>query len=190
MSLIIPYAGGEVVVTAEAFDLPRYRADSADNIVGPGEELYLEDEGYAPSSRHRVTVRKDETPLASLVLLAGGGASGVHAHSAVVRGEECYVAVGPFICALTLPALKVLWFTRADEATCFGVYDAPGYASLISHGEIGITRLSYAGEVIWSAAGADIFSEGFELFEHHVEAVDFNGVRYRFGLKTGKFCAR
>ena len=127
-----------------------------------------------------------ETVLASRVLLAVGGGSGVHAHSAFVRGDTCFVAVGPFVCALELPTLRLLWHTRADTATCFGVYDAPSYASIISHGEFEIVRLSYSGQLLWSASGRDIFSEGFEIHEHHAEAIDFAGTRYTFELETGR----
>src|SRR6185369_14686036 len=97
VSLIIPYRGGEVVVTAESPEIPRYNARSTDNLCGPGEELYLGDSSYRPSSRHRVVMRQGTTALASRVLLAGGGGSGVHAHSAYVRGDTCFLAVGPFV---------------------------------------------------------------------------------------------
>ena len=40
--------------------------------------------------------------------------------------------------------------------------------------------------VAWSAGGRDIFTEGFELHEHHAEAIDFYGARYRFELETGR----
>lgn len=186
MHLTIPYKDHEVVITAESPDIPRYDSHSADNACAPGEEYFFGDEDYRPSSRHRVVVRQRDIPLASRVLLAVGGSSGVHAHSSFIRGDTCFVAVGPFVCALELPALRLLWHTRADAATCFGVYEAPGYESIISYGELEIARLSYSGQLLWSASGRDIFSEGFELHEHHAEAVDFDGTRYRFELETGQ----
>jgi hypothetical protein len=120
------------------------------------------------------------------VLLTGRGASNVHAHSAFVKDGTCFVAVGPFVCGLGLPSLRLLWQTRADTATCFGIYDAPDYASIISHGELEIARLSYAGELLWTASGRDVFSERFRLHQHHAEAIDFYGTRYRFELGTGQ----
>jgi hypothetical protein len=184
--LTIPYKDHEIVITAESPDIPRYDAGSADNACAPEEEYFFGDDGYRPSSRHRITVRQGDAVLASRVLLAGGGGSGVHAHSAFVHIDTCFVAVGPFVCALELPTLRLLWHTRTDAATCFGVYDAPGYASIISHGELEIARLSYSGQLLWSGGGRDIFSEGFELHEHHAEAIDFDGTRYRFELETGQ----
>ena len=185
MHLTIPHKDHEVVITKESLDIPRFNARSADNVCKPEEECFLDDDGYRPSSRHRISVRFDDDVFATRVLLAGGGATGVHEHSALVRDDTCFVAVGPFVCALELPALRLLWHTRADSATCFGIYDAPGYASIISHGELEIARLSYSGQLLWSAGGRDIFTEGFELHEHHVEAIDFNGAHYRFKLETG-----
>jgi len=186
MPLIIPQKDHDVVLTEESSDTPRYDARSADNACAPEQEYLLGDDGCRPSSRHRIVIRRGDTVLASRVLLAGGGGSGVHEHSALVRADTCYVAVGPFVCALELPTLRLLWHTQADTATCFGVYDAPGYASLISHGELEIARLSYSGQLLWSESGKDIFSEGFTLREHHAEAVDFDGTRYRFELETGR----
>ena len=185
MHLIIPHKDREIVLTAESPDTPRYDVRSADNACAPEEEYFFGDDGYRPSSRHRIAVRRGDAVLASRVLLAEGGGSGVHEHSAFVRDDTCFVAVGPFVCALELPTLRLLWHTRTDTATCFGVYDAPGYASIISHGELEIARLSYSGHMLWSESGRDIFSEGFELHEHHAEAIDFDGTHYRFELETG-----
>jgi hypothetical protein len=184
--LTIPHKDHEIVITAESPDTPRYDAASADNACAPEQEHFFGDEGYRPSSRHWIVVRHGDVVLASHVLLAGGGSSGVHEHSAFVREDTCFVAVGPFVCALELPTLRVLWHTRADTATCFGVYDAPEYGSIISHGELEIARLSYSGQLLWSGCGRDIFSEGFELHEHHAEAIDFEGTRHRFDLETGR----
>ena len=186
MQLTIAYKRHEIVVSAESPDIPRYDARSADNVCTPEQEYFIEDDGYRPSSRHRVSIRRGADVVASRVFLAGGGASGVHAHSAFVRDDVCFIAVGPFVCALELPTLRLLWHARADTATCFGVYDAPAYASIISHGELEIARLSYSGQVLWSASGRDIFSEGFELHGQHAEAIDFDGTRYRFELETGQ----
>jgi len=176
---------GEIVIADESPDTPRFDPRSADNACGPVDESFFGDREYRASSRHRIVVTRGDSVLASRILLATGGATGVHDHSALLLDNRCIVAVGPFICSLALPSLQVHWHTRTDQATCFGVYDSPGYASIISHGELEIARLTYSGRVLWSAGGADIFSEGFELHEHYAEAVDFYGTRYRFELETG-----
>jgi len=186
VQLILPHDKHEIAITAESPEMPRYDARSADNACPPEPEYVFADDGCRASSRHRIVVKRDGQVLTSCVLLAGGGASTVHPHSAFVRSDTCFVAVGPYVCALELPSLRLLWHSRADTATCFGVYDAPRYASIISHGELEIARLSYSGQLLWSASGRDIFSEGFELHEHHAEAIDFHGTRYRFEIETGQ----
>lgn len=186
MHLIIPHLDHEVIVTAESPDLLRFDPPSAGHACTSEAEYFFGDDSCCPSSRHRISVRHGGTILASCVLLSTGGGSGVHAQSAFVRGDTCFVAVGPFVCALELPTLRLLWQTRTDTATCFGIYDAPGYASIISHGELEIARLDYSGRLLWSESGRDVFSEGFELHEHYAEAIDFDGTRYRFDLETGR----
>jgi hypothetical protein len=42
-----------------------------------------------------------------------------------------------------------------------------------------------AGEVVWSAAGKDVFSEGFRLTAEYVEAIDFYQEVYHFDIATG-----
>ena len=187
MQLTISLAEYEIFVTAESPDIPRYEVRSADNVCSLNEEFFLGDASYRPSSCHRVEIRHGKTVIACRVILANGGAGGVNSHSALVHDECCFVAVGPYVCALSLPSLKLIWYTKADPATCFGVYDAPAFQSIVSHGELEMARLNYSGKVLWTASGRDIFSEGFELYERHAEAVDFYGARYRFDIETGRY---
>ena len=142
--------------------------------------------GYRPSSVHGLTCREPDGSEHSCILLAGGGASGVHEHSAVVFNGRCFVAVGDNICSLSLPTLDLRWVTKVDSATCFGVYYSPEYGCLLSHGELEIARVSLAGEVVWSAAGMDIFTEGFWIVGDYVEAIDFYHQVYRIEIGTGR----
>jgi len=74
---------------------------------------------------------------------------------------------------------------QVDSATCFGVYYQGHHHALISHGELEIARISEDGQLLWSASGADVFSEGFSLLPHFIEVVDFNGQTYRFQYEHG-----
>jgi len=47
-------------------------------------------------------------------------------------------------------------------------------------------RLTPQGDVIWSASGADVFSEGFSLLSDCIEVVDFNRTTYRLDYTTGE----
>jgi hypothetical protein len=186
VSLSIPYKDCQIVVIAESVFIPAYDPNSADNTGSPGEECRLDSGPF--SSRHRVVIKNGADILVTKVFLAGGGASGVHAHSAFVRENICFLAVGHFVCALQLPTLQLIWATLSDSATCFGVYDAPAFGSIISHGELEIARLTYAGKLVWSAAGRDIFTGPFVLHADHVEATDWDGSHYQIDLETG--CSR
>jgi hypothetical protein len=164
---------------------PTYTAGSADN-ARDYEREYDFARGNRPSSVHGLICREPDGGEHSCVLLAGGGADGVHEHSAVIADGRCFVAVGHVICSLSLPALDLGWVTKVDEVTCFGVYYSPEYDSLLSHGELEVARVSLAGEVVWSAGGRDIFTEGFRVVGDYVEAIDFAGRVYRFEIGTGR----
>jgi hypothetical protein len=175
-----------VLVIEESPALPRFDPRSADNACAREREYFPEDEGYRPNSRHRVSVMRDQTVVETCILFGGRGATGVHGHSAFVREDTCHVAVGAFVCALKLPGLELAWAKQADFVTCFGIYDAPAFGGVISHGELEIARLSYEGQIVWSAKGEDIFTGQFTMGEEDAEVVDFNGMRYRVQLASGQ----
>lgn len=150
---------------------------------------HLEGEMYRASSWHRVTVLDGEEAIRVCLLLGGGGASGIHDHSGVCVGDKCYVAVGDSICALFVPSLDLIWHTRADSATCFGVYYLPEFNCLISHGELEITRLDLEGRIVWQTSGRDIFSDGVAFQGCLVEATDFNKTTYCIAIETGQIVA-
>ena len=107
-------------------------------------------------------------------------------HSAVVLNRSCFVGVGDMLCSLSLPSLDLSWATKVDSATCFGVYYSPQHDCLLSHGELEVARVSLTGEIVWSAGGKDIFSEGFQIVGDYIEAIDFNHEVYRVDIATGR----
>lgn len=176
------FHGGPFVLTL--LDDPTYSPGSADNLRAYGRE-YSFSEKYQPNSKYGVSCQRRDESTHSCILLAAAGATRVNSKSAVIVGEHCFVAIGDTICSLTLPDLEMLWAKKVDTATCFGVYHLPNHNCLISHGELEIARLSLNGDVVWSAGGKDIFSEGFRLSGEYVEAVDFYHEVYRFDISTG-----
>lgn len=172
-------------LTLALFNEPTYTTGSADN-VRSYEREYNFARGYRPSSVHGLICREPDGSEHSCVLLAGGGASGVHEHSAIAVNGRSFVAIGDMLCSLSPPTLEMEWATKVDWATCFGVYYSPEYDCLLSHGELEIARVSLAGEVIWSAGGMDIFTEGFRVVGDYVEAIDFYHQLYRFEIGTGR----
>jgi hypothetical protein len=167
---------------------PAHAVDSAENVYSYQHVYHLDDARveYAVTSRHAVRVLDGDELLASCILLAGGGATGIHEHSAIIHDESCVIAVGPFMASLELPSLKLNWATQTDDATCFGVYDSPSNGCLFSHGELLIARVTYDGTIFWQSGGSDIFSNGFQLDETVVRVVDFNDRQYVLDAETGR----
>jgi hypothetical protein len=168
-------------------DDPTYAHGSVDNVQQYDREYCFVKE-YRPVSKYGVVCREAEGATHSCILLAAGGASRVHEHSAIVLNRSCLVGVGDMLCCLSLPSLDLRWATKVDTATCFGVYYSPEHDCLLSHGELEVARVSLSGEIVWSASGKDIFSEGFQIVGDYVEAIDFNHEVYRIDITTGQ-CA-
>ncbi|WP_146854567.1 hypothetical protein [Brevifollis gellanilyticus] len=161
-----------------------YNPKSADN--ARRYERFYEFGEHRPSSCHGIRVHEGDRELANAILMADGGASGVHERSAVIAGHSIFVAVGSYVTRLSLPALDLIFVTQADTVTCFGVYSLPGSTDILSHGELEIARLDDAGRILWSSSGGDIFSGDFTLGPKTVRVVDFEGTVYFFDLVTGR----
>src|SRR4051794_24440645 len=97
-----------------------YTPGSADNVRSYAREYDFTGAAYRPSSRHGLVLREGGIVRRSCILLAGGGASGVHEHSVAVVDDTCFVAVGDTLCSLALPSFDLLWQQQVDHATCFG----------------------------------------------------------------------
>lgn len=169
----------------DLIDEPTYTPGWADPVRSYAREYDFTDAAYRRSSGHGLVLREDGVVRQSCILLAGGGASGVHEHSIAIVDKTCFLAVGDTLCSLALPSLELRWHRQVDHATCFGVYFSASHYCLIPHGELEIARVSLSGEVVWSSSGADIFSEGIKVFPDYVEAVDFNQNVYRFSISKG-----
>lgn len=161
----------------------RYDPCSADNIRAYDRVHRLDG---PQSSVHGLKVYQDNVLVSNAVLLAGGGASGVHEHSAIATPEVIYLAVGDHVASLSLPMMNLVWATKVDSATCFGVHAIPESSDIISHGELEIARLSAEGRIMWSSSGRDIFSGEIKVLPDVVQAVDFEERTYLFDLLNGK----
>ncbi len=166
---------------------PSFTFGSIDNPHSYDHAYRLDDEPYTPTSLHTVMVAQDdEKPVASCILGASGGASGVHEHSGIIHADSLLLAVGPFVASLRLPTLTLNWKLKTDWATCFGVYHSPEHRCYISHGETDVAAVSYDGAIIWTNSGADIFTNGFSVSPNHITAIDWNQDEYVWDIATGK----
>ncbi|RYD24454.1 MAG: hypothetical protein EOP88_00160 [Verrucomicrobiaceae bacterium] len=157
-----------------------YSFGSADNRCRYPVEVNLS-EGFRPSSVLGLLV--DDVPT---IVVGSGGTGGGHDDSLLRLGAVIYFVVGRHVCRFSLGMDRLDWTLATDEYACFGIHHCQVHDCLISHGELAICRFSPDGEILWSAGGADIFSEGFALHDDFIEAVDFNGRRYRFDHATGR----
>jgi hypothetical protein len=185
--------GAETVVRTrgdleiEVVDEPTYTFGSVDNVRRyQREELLCRRDVVV--SRHGVSCMRGGQVIASVVIGAAGGATGVHAHSVAFVEDACLVAVGPQIACLDLPFLGRRWVREVDEATCFGIHVAPD-GSVVSHGELQIARLTVAGDILWRASGRDIFTGEMSVSAGLVRVEDFDGYAYAFDLQTGRAVA-
>ena len=161
-----------------------YTLGSADNLNTYDHEYRLGPDSYI-SSQISIRTSNAEGVIASSILIASGGGTGVHENSALVLDSNCYMAIGPFIVCLALPNLELIWSTEVDQATCFGVHYSATHNALISHGELDIARLSMDGEIVWKSGGADIFTGDLFLKDNHIEVTDFKNRRYLLDMDSG-----
>jgi hypothetical protein len=180
LTQILSFHVGDFEVTV-ANDVA-FKQNSADNKVFYEKEYLF---GEHSTSKHSVTVNFQGKKVSSCVLIASGGPSAVHENSALIHSRSCIVAIGRYICSLSVPSLMLEWQTQIDDATCFGVYKSPKQESFISHGELKVACLSYSGEILWETSGKDIFTGDFIVSENHIQAVDFNGERYLINVEDG-----
>ena len=160
---------------------PAYGFDSADNVRAYPFALDL-DSTARPVSVHGVLV--DGEPLA--VFGASGGATGVHEHSALLLSELLFLAVTNKIVCMRVRPFEYLWALRVDDATCFGIHFHTRTKSLLSHGELAITKFTEDGAIVWQSSGRDIFTGGFTLGEESIAVADFEGYEHHFSYSNGQ----
>lgn len=148
-------------------------------------EFALE-KGMSPNTRYVVECWERAGKVWSCIISVGRGPSGFTQDTAFIHRGACIVGAGNQMLSLSLPDLELRWATEVDVVSCFGVFHAPEYESYVSWGELDIGRISYDGRVIWSATGKDIFTNGFAILQDAIEVVDFNDLRYRIDILTGR----
>ena len=159
---------------------PYYAVGSSDNLNSYSNEYDLGD-GYKPVAIYGL---RSETG-SSCVLLAAGGATSVSEQSVVIKNTTVWVGIADTLVCLSLPSLEKQWHVKIDDATCFGVFFSPDGQGLLIHGELLITKITFAGDVLWTSGGKDIFTEGFAIYDSYIEAVDFNHEKYRISIDNG-----
>jgi hypothetical protein len=125
----------------------------------------------------------------SACVCSAGGGTGVHPNCSILENDRLLVCCGNSVFCLSIPELGLLWETKADSATCFGIFKFGD--SYIIHGELEISRLDALGRALWKFSGPEIFTtpagkDDFRLEAGVIEAVDWSGIKFRIDAGTGK----
>lgn len=138
-----------------------------------------------PISVVLIRLFEGEDLLKQIIIGAGGGATGVFKTSVLLDDNGLVCCCADSLFCVSIPDLNLLWNIQADMATCFQVFK--WRKDYIVHGEVEISKIDKAGNIIWQHSGRDIFvtldgTKDFELFEDYVEATDFIGYKYKFNF--------
>ena len=168
----------------EIVDDETYSFGSVDNRI-TYDRVYGDDDDC--SSKYGISLYEMDQLRRRTLVYAGAGATGVHAHSAVVYDSALFLCCSNKLFCLSVPELELRWANKADLACCFGVYE---YArELIVHGEIDVSRIDLDGNEKWSMSFADITvtpdgRRSFQMTSDHIEVIDWLGNRYKVDYQT------
>ena len=161
-----------------------YNENSADSL-SCYDAVYGEDSKYRPDTRYEIFIVSDEDILSRKILIkAGGGSTTIHKTSFVVEPDKIVICCADKIFCLSLPDLNLLWDTKADDATCFEVFNYE--SDYIIHGELQISRLNKNGDIVWQQSGAEIFTTissaetDFTITDNYILATDWENRKYKF----------
>jgi len=171
-----------------------YDPASADNVSVY--EMFYSDVNYNDYrylTKMGVFVLCDTNIEYSACVCSSGGRTGVHPNCSILENDRLLVCCGNKVFCLRIPELDLLWETKADSATCFGIYKFGD--SYIINGELEISRLDALGRALWKFSGSDIFitpvgKDDFRFEAGVIEAVDWSGQRFRIDAVTGEALQR
>jgi len=105
----------------EVTDEPTYSAGSSDNTFNYSKQYFGEGGQEYPVSKHGIKIIQDNQSLNSCIVIASGGATGIHKHSTLLNDDQLLVCCCDTIFCLSLPELDLKWKTQSDQATCFKI---------------------------------------------------------------------
>lgn len=169
-------------LTVEVIDEPTYKFGSADNLFNYSKHYFGEGAIEYPTSKHGIKINHVGQIIHSCIVIGCGGATGVYQNTSLFDNDQLVLCCCDTIFCLTLPNLDLKWKTRADQATCFQIFQQQD--DYIVHGEIQITKLDKDGNKKWEFAGADIFvnidgEEEFKIESDGILLTDFAKTKYK-----------
>lgn len=138
---------------------------------------------YDSSSIICIATKDLEGNVVTKALLNSDGATiQPYEKSYLIYESDLIICIGSEVCSLDITTLDLNWQTTCDTACCFTIQEY--FGDYLIHGELDITRLSKAGQIVWQFSGKDIFVnlDGEDEFivtaEGNIIATDFQGNKY------------
>ena len=161
-----------------------FNPDSKDNSFDY-EKKYLPESEYTLPTKFGIRIFENGIELNSAIIGAEGGASGLHSTSQIIETNRILICCNDSVFCLNLPTLNLVWKSKVDIATAFGIYKIEN--GFIVHGELEITRIDNNGNIIWKNSGTDIFTtlsgkNGFEIRANFIKATDWENRVYKWDL--------
>ncbi len=166
-----------------------YKSGSADNLNKYDFEYFSETK-YQLTTQIGIKVLENAETIYSAIIGSEGGATGIFENSVIIEEDKVLICCSDSVFCLSLPELKILWKTKTDEITCFGLYKKDDF--YIVHGELAISKLNNQGKILWQNGGADIFvtisgENDFEMTKKLIIAKDWNNKIYKFDFDGNEF---
>ena len=170
------------------YDESNFELESVDNLKNYN-HVYINGDHNALTSKIGIEIYENEKLLSGCLIASEGGGTGVFKNSALISYGGIIICCANTIFKLTIPDLQLEWKTKADSATCFGIYSLE--TDYVIHGELEIIRLDKNGKIIWQKSGRDIWvtAEGiddFAVHKNYISATDWEYNRYKFDF-NGNF---
>jgi hypothetical protein len=166
-----------------------YEKGSVDN-VNKYDFEYLEEDDKYNSTFVGIKIYENEELIKSAIIGSEGGNTGINQNSKIIEKSRVLICCADKIFCLSIPELKLLWKTKADEISCFEIFKKENF--YIVHGELEISKLNLNGKILWQKGGADVFTtisgtNNFELTEKYIIATDWENRLYKFDYEGNEF---
>jgi len=168
----------------ELIDESKYSSNSTGNVF-QYDQQFVNGQEYEPSTQIGIKLYDGENIISNAIIKSTGGSSIIHQTSQILSNDRLTICCADSVFNLSIPILQLEWITKADDATCFLIFNYK--EDFIVHGELNITRLANNGEILWQNSGADIFTtekgiEDFKIQNKVIHVKDWNHKLYKFGL--------
>src|SRR4051812_11661697 len=85
------------------------------------EHVYFDSSEYVLPTMFGIKVYKDEILVASAIVGSIGGGTTNHDKATIYENDRLLICCSDTVFCLSIPDLSLIWQTKADEATCFGI---------------------------------------------------------------------